>query len=546
MRSDTRLLAALASAWLVLGPSGAAGFEPSPHRVTTPDPGPCDVIVTEANAASTLSLATLNDPDLRVFCVEPGDYRSAGTLRLIRSGTPESPRFLRLHVADGRENAVQRAERALFHALRIRGSWWVVQQLTVQPREDPAPWYVGIEGGDDNVIEGCLVDGVEHLTTIGAVGIAVADYRGDPATRNVIQDNVLRRGNQARQPVDYAGVAIKDADELGADNDLNRVVDNEISDWGDGVAVVGVHPDCNFPGRPHGTVIDGNDIYLTADKRVDCATGAPDPDGDCACAENGVDVKPDPGPHPGAWTRLTNNRFWGFRPTREPSCGGSGSDGQAVTAGNQCAGHVLVAGNVFSDVRTAIKPSGPSWIVAGNLLHDLVSGIVTQPDGSALAIGFNTIVRVDSAYDDMSEDTDTRCNAVIENLALAGYGGPRGAGHSTEYNHLYRSPVANFGYGTNQVYATAEESRNGVWCYWRKRWTAPERVCVELARATPESPHRTGLEHCDAELGVAFGLAPLSYHSVQAVPEPEAGLLALGALLGGAACAARRSRRRPR
>ena len=98
----------------------------------TPAPGPCDVVVTEANADTVLG--QLNHPLHRVICVEA-----------TASGQPDQRRYLRFHATDGIRHALHRPERALFHGLRIRGSWWVIQGLTVQPRDPVGSfWFIAI------------------------------------------------------------------------------------------------------------------------------------------------------------------------------------------------------------------------------------------------------------------------------------------------------------------------------------------------------------------------------------------------------------------
>jgi hypothetical protein len=534
MRSAPRaLLAVLVAAFLL----AIAGARPA-------DADDCDVVVTPANAASTLTFGLLNDSSLRVFCVTAGDYRSAGQLLLLASGSESQPRVLRFHPEDGAANALHRAQRATFHALRMRGSWWVIRGLTVQPQTaGEAGWFIGIEGGDHNRIERNLVDGSQHDNQGPHSGIVIAAWGSDPALRNQVLDNVVRSGNQNRLAVDYAGIAVSVGLEPGSDNDFNEIRRNEVYDWGDGIALVAFRDDCLFPGRPHGTVIDDNDIYLTGDKRIDCADGTPDPDGDCSCAENGIDVKPDPGPDPALWTRVTNNRLWGFRPTRTPStCGGSGSNGQAIQAGSQCAGHVFVAGNVVMDSHIGIKPQGSNWTVSGNLFADVRRGFLINFGDSDLEIQFNTVIGVENAYDDPSTHTDTLCNVVIENQATNGNGWPRATDHETEYNYLYDSPTYNFVGDTNQVFPTAGESRNGAYCFTRRRWTAPETVCVPFARTTPESPHAAAASHCERDLGAPLGLGPIGFTSFQAVPEPRGGASAGGVVLALALAARHRAR----
>ncbi|HTY19807.1 MAG TPA: hypothetical protein VMH82_19000 [Myxococcota bacterium] len=497
-------------------PVAATGsFSDSPHLEPIPDPGPCDLVMNENNAPSALPL--LNDPSTRVFCVDPGDYRSAGQILLSASGTQQSRRYLRFNATDSLK-AVQRSQRAIFEMLIVKGSWWVVQGLTIQPQAPSSYYYVYVEGGDHDIIDGNLIDGIDHVKTqLGEAGVYLGSFSSDPATYNSIQANVVRNGNASHRPVDYTGIAVSD---VGANNDYNKVLDNEVYDWGDAIALTSSRADCKFPTLPHGTVIDGNEMYITGAKRIDCMTGAPDPNGDCACAENGVDLKPDPGAS--AWTQVTNNRLWGFRPTQAvDTCGGTGSMGQAITAGNTCPGHVLVADNIVLDSTVGVQPSGPSWIIAGNLFYDLRTpmadrevlsqAIDTTSTATNLSIEFNTIVDADNAYDDESSNTYTLCNAVIDSLAVNGNGGARGTNHVTAYNFLYDTPANNFIGATNESFATDAQSQDTSYCFWRKRWTAPERVCVPFGATGTASPHAQATSNCHPDIAASFGIPTIGY-----------------------------------
>lgn len=534
--------------------AGADGrFVDSPYLEAIPGSGPCDAIVDASVAPGALE-SLLNEPGLRVFCVAAGDYRAAGKLRLQASGSEQARRFLRFDPGDGRRNAAQRAERALFEQLEIFGSWWVIQGLTIQPHDGATDWFVTIWGGDHNVLDGNLIDGIEHVPQRSTQNaLMINGTKGDPATFNSVQGNVVRNGNQGYRPGDYEGINVRWGNTPGEDNDFNKILDNEVYDWGSGIAVEALAGNCNDPGSPHGTVIDGNDVYITGAKRIDCDTGAASPDGACACAEEGISVKAKAGADAALWTRITGNRTWGFRPTSVTAdCGGSGANGQAITAGTSCARHVVVARNVVLDATQGITVAGSDWIVAGNLIHDTRLGgrrpgyedtlaISPQADATEVVIEFNTVVDVDRAYDDMSADTDTRCNAVIGEADAVDLGGVRGTGHATGYNFLYAASAGNFPGDTNETFASVEASGGAPFCFWRKRWTSPERVCVPFASATAASPHEAAVAHCNPDLLAPFGLGPVSYPSAP-VPEPAAGagvasLLALGAL------AQRRARR---
>ena len=544
-------LLAIAAIALVGARSAAAigAFSDSPYLESIPASGPCDAIV-DARVTPTMLNALLNDPSKRVFCVEPGDYRAAGELRITASGTKQDRRFLRFDPHDGKRNAVQRSERALFERLVIRGSWWVIQGLTIQPRDGMTDWFVTIYGGDHNILDGNLIDGIEHVPQLPTQNAVIVDgYLGDPATFNTLQANVVRNGNQGRRAGDYEGINVVWGNAPGEDNDFNKVLDNEVYDWGSGIAVEALAADCNDPGSPHGTVIDGNDVYITEAKRIDCDTGAPNPTGACACAEEGISVKSKAGAEADLWTQITGNRTWGFRPTSpKANCGGSGANGQAITAGNHCPEHVLVARNIILDSTQGITVGGSSWIIAGNLIHDiriagptgLLGSVAISPTiyATDVQIEFNTVVDVDYAYDDVSANTDARCNAVINDRHTdndMGTGGVRGMNHSTAYNFLYAAPTGNFLGNTNEAYATAAESGNTEYCFWRKRWTSPERVCIPFANTMASSTHEAAVANCDADLLAPFGIEAISYPSAP-VPEPlavwlgGASVLALGAL----------------
>ncbi|RIL02365.1 MAG: hypothetical protein DCC71_16430 [Proteobacteria bacterium] len=535
---------------VVLLAQGAAADVPQPkfpesrYRVAIPNE-PCDVVLTPADANAMLRVR-FADMNKRVFCFEPGDYRAAGRLQLGVGGRMGAPKVLRFH-GDPGVHALHRGERAIFEGFFITGNWWVIQGLTIQPRLAEDNWFVTIQGGRHNVLDRNVIDGVEHPNTGNNVGVMIRGYGGNPATDNSVQANVIRNGDQTGNADDYFGVLIQAGLMAGEDNDRNRIVDNEIYDWGDAIAIGGTTADCSEPGRQHGTIIDGNDVYVTAAKRVDCATGARTPDGQCTCAENGIDVKSNPGPDPAQWTRITNNRAWGFRPTQNVvQCGGSGAIGQAIAAGSMCAGHVLVARNTITDSTIGVLAVGPRWVIAGNLLADIRLAKPTDANGSIaifpspyardVDIQFNTVVGADNAYDDQSPDTDTRCNVVVDDAARMGGGGFRGANHATEHNFLYHAPPANIVGATNEVFPAAADSANDELCFWRRRWTGPEAVCVPWAATTAASTHAPAVASCNPELTEPFGMAPLSF-----VPEP-AGALAGAAALAALGALARRRR----
>ncbi|RIK92430.1 MAG: hypothetical protein DCC71_24490 [Proteobacteria bacterium] len=456
-----------------------------------------------------------------MFCVRPGDYRSYGNRDLRVSGTQSARRFLRFDTPDGSVPAIKRSQQAFFESIRVLGNWWVVQGLAIQPRNSETSWFLTIYGGDHNVVDGNLIDGRDHWNGPHQVAVVVRGLYGDPGNYNTVQRNVIRNGDRSHNANDYTGVQISMGWEPGEDNNWNKVLDNEIYDWGDGISVSGVSSSCNEAGHQHGTIIDGNDVYLTSAKRVNCATGANDPNGGCACAENGIDVKANPSGDAGSWTQITNNRVWGFRPTTTAAtCGGSGATGQAITAGSHCPRNVFIARNIASESVIGIAAAGSSWIVAGNLIHNIRAydssrqqpiALLMADESSGFSAQFNTIANSASAYDDGSDNTDTRCNVLVNTPGSTGIAQRRGYNHVTTYNSLYQSRDLNIVGSTNVSYSSLSTSNNADYCYWRKRWTQSEIVCVAKAATTEYSPHRANASRCNVGLGAPFGMPYIGF-----------------------------------
>jgi hypothetical protein len=492
-----------------------------------PEPPSCDIVITPANADRNLAL--LNRPELRVFCFEPGDYRAARYLVLRSSGSEYARRWLRLNASFPTTPAIRQTERAIIHGLMLdRASWWVIEGLTIQPTgAQDLPYLVTISGGSHNVLERNLLDASQQINQTLQSGVVLgATSTGVPSTWNSIQNNVIRGGNASRLGTDYTGVNIPHDDVPGGNNDFNRILDNEIHDWGDGVQLSASNS-CDDAAVARGTIIDGNDIYVTADKRVRCSDGSPDPSGECSCAENGVDVKSSAGPEPAQWTQITNNRLWGFRPTLRdvPSCGGTGSRGQAITAGNACAANVFVASNAILDSTVGVLTEGPNWLIVGNLLTEIRAadeangnfGVALYPlEGPGVRVQFNTVVGVDNAYEDAGSDIVTQCNAVIHDVAAHGPGGRRGSNHVTDHNFAYEAPSPNFVGSTNRSFATDAESENRELCFTRKRWTGPEDVCIPFGEVGKKSPHAVVPAACSSDLGADFGLPGIGYPNAKA------------------------------
>ncbi|MDJ0788042.1 MAG: hypothetical protein QNK05_14630 [Myxococcota bacterium] len=493
----------------------------SPHLTVVPPPGDCDVVITPKNQDETFAM--LNDPDKRVFCVDPGNYRRQLHVRISSSGTRNARRYLRVNEPFPAPVAWDQKRRAVLHGIELnRASWWVIEGLTIQPvdRQNLA-YLVGLNSSSHNVLEGNYLDARHQPNHTIQRGVKIGANRNEaPSTHNFIQRNVIRGGNKSRLAVDYTGVSVVYEDFPGGSNSFNKILDNEIYDWGDGVQVSAHSSDCNASGSvAKGTLIDGNDIYVRKAKYVDCDTGAPDPRGGCSCAENGIDIKTPGGSKTTEWTRITNNRLWGFRPTlrKVVSCGGSGARGTAINAGNDCAAHVFVANNVISDANSAVVTQGSDWTVVGNLIYDIgysggIGGLALFPISTDTRVQYNTIVGVDNAYSDTGSGVETICNAVIGDEGLRGEGARRGADHVVKHNDLYAAVGPDLQGPTTQSYPADFDSENVTLCVERQRYTGAQYKCIPFARTTQASPHHLQRpKACTTDPAAKFGLSGLSY-----------------------------------
>lgn len=422
--------------------------------------------------------AAVDDPTLRVFCVRPGDYAGVGPIRLRVGGSAERPRVLRFDdpASPTPPHPVRqaRAQRAIVRSLDLRGAdhWWI-DGLTVQSPSGPG---VLVADSDHVILNRMLVqDGSSNLVRI--VGTS---------SHGLIQNSVVRRTRLAPQD---RGCVTYENPGPGLRQQGNRLVQNEIYDCTDGVQLhlpSGATEGGHFPGL----VIADNDIYLTPARYTDCR-GTLDPDGPCGCAENGIDVKIGGlGSAPAEIVSIRANRIWGWRETDHgprgddvARCGGSGSWGDLLQV-HTLGAHVEIRGNRLLDGPRGVWLGGAAHHVSvtGNHFHALDRGF--SQNSFALGVGGddNRVlgnVVVDSGrwlgVLEEAENTRVHCNVVVDS-------GPMGARLPPESTSFARNTF----YGTERSVAVGPGDRvlpdgpapPSPLCFWRRRWTGPEQVCI--------------------------------------------------------------------
>jgi len=466
--------------------SAAQEFASSAYAVAVALPA-CDEANPEVRIIDQVAdWAAINDPSLRVFCVRPGNYSAAGVLRLETSGTSGRPRVIRYHdplsAQPPHPVAQPSSRRAVVQGFALRGAHrWVIDGLTIQGAR------VGVLLLDarHNVLNGLLLQDVikNHLKVDGV------------SSHNVLQSSVLRRTRIAPN-MDTTCAAFV-SPEVGEEQRGNRLVQNEISDCGDAV-LLHLEGERTTGGRFPGLVIDGNDLYLTPARYSNCR-GVLDRRGPCACAENGIDVKiGGTGSAPGEVVTISNNRIWGWRPTDrgprgdgENACGASGSQGDLMTI-HRVASHVAIVGNrLFDGPRGISLGAGVHHVsVEGNLVYDIAragTGFGIGVGGPDTVVRSNVVVRSGmwlGLATDATQRTLATCNVVVDSGAAGGK--TIASGSRFDGNTYFATSQGRFAGSNDLVFPDTSQASSEPLCFWRKRWTAPERVCVPYGgTATP-------------------------------------------------------------
>jgi hypothetical protein len=260
------------------------------------------------------------------YLLTQGDYRAWGPCKLKESNPVDRRRVIR-YVDFERKPWERMSEEAVVAGFEFLegAAHWVVQGLTLLGRDSSACY---VRPGAEHVIFDSMLIG-----DFGAYGVRLL---GNYST---VQNCVLRR---MAPELDGTAVQIRVRD---TPNVGNRVLDNEVYDCNDAVSVTQNSRD----GADHyvecrDLVVEGNDLYLTADRHVAL------PNGCYALAENAVDIKAGPRSLV-EQLKFINNRMWGFRRS-VPAPDGRASDGAAVTI-HRGAQRILFEGNVIFDCPIA-------------------------------------------------------------------------------------------------------------------------------------------------------------------------------------------------
>jgi hypothetical protein len=429
----------------------------------------------------------INNPSYHVFCVYPGDYRDwngGAVMNMYSKGSAANPRWIMLYdpaAPADTTHPVQLAgsRRAIMPHFRIiGGSFWNIYRMTVKG--------YGSNSGDMINTRGIRLS---HMLIEEGVKNGFPRLVGNNGNY-IFQYNVVRNIVPGPRGVDRPAFYVETCDEQPC-----VIVRNEIiNPAADAVQVAGT----TYHG---GLVLDENEMYMTDQRRTECATGQYNPNGLCAANEMMVVFK-DPRSEPAIPSYITNNIIHHSYHFDGKSCCTSGADpAPAIYLGSGLSGpltNIVVENNIIYESSQGIVTAHNGTTGVGdtrlrrNLLYRIDAGRdrVRSQEALATALGSGNVEYHNLVIDgttglatNASFVKDHQCNVAIDAGSVK-YFGVRGKWAN---NHAFgrTDTIAGAGY-TYQGDAGA--TMNDDLCFTVQRLTSPMTYCIPRGKVMATSP----------------------------------------------------------
>jgi len=265
------------------------------------DPDNPEVQFIETNA----DWKTINSSNKRIFCVSPGDYTSLKNIKITASGTAKKRRYIILNNKNNIHPGKLNDSDLAFYALELNNAdYWVIDRAAFK-NPNIAKIYMFVYGSSFNILNRAYIRNFNTAVLVG-----------DGSNNNTIQQCRLENQAHNSRRKDVMALLMMDWPQYTARVDIfnTKIIDNEIKNCNDGLHLarnpLGSKHD-RQEGNYEGTIIDGNDMYITSDIYTD-GKGNYTPDGNYAYAENAIDIKIG-SDNPSNPMIITNNHFWGYR-----------------------------------------------------------------------------------------------------------------------------------------------------------------------------------------------------------------------------------------
>ncbi len=288
----------------------------------------------------------INDTTIKYFYVLPGDYSEAGlpeddySVVLNSSGTPNSKRYISLYNGnDIHPGKLDTSQLAKVGFVLRNANYWVIDRMAYWNREDGfIP--VTMENSSHNIINRYFTDNV-------AGGMV---YIFSNSNNNTVQNCRVQKSN-INFNLDRAAIAL--SGDGGTSIKNTKILNNEIYNFVDGFQAVKDYPYENTVNY-EGTVLDYNHFFIDSLMYTDC-NGNPDVHGNCAYAENAIDLKSG-SENPDNPFVITNNMMWGYREADMTD-----SDLDDVGSAMVChynVNNLIVSNNLFYNSTRALTVGG--------------------------------------------------------------------------------------------------------------------------------------------------------------------------------------------
>ncbi len=338
--------------------------------------------------------AAVDNSNIKVICLNPGSYSE---IKLDTAGTEQSPRYIIPNHANGAAlpkpwNQPQN-QRVKVSNVLFKSAYWRVIGINVI--SDAGLIIEFRIGANNNVVDNVLVEGISERIQPGAGNRTMTRIR-EATFYNHIQNSVLR--NPPRVPGDDSHCLVI------RDSRYNTIINNQIYNCpGDGIQI-NTYPTAGWDNR--GNKIINNEIYITDQLYAACSNSNIDANltstGDCACAENALDIKHNVDAPVGNGQDkmvIRGNQMYGFRKTHS-TCGGSGDQtGPAIYLQNAGTKDILIEGNVIANSDTGIQlkdtgNGGPDFLnIFNNMIYNIRKNRALHiAGGNNNQLSHNTIV----------------------------------------------------------------------------------------------------------------------------------------------------------
>lgn len=471
-------------------------WNPPDHTVAIdlPDCEARDAVLIDTPA----KLSLLSDRRYRVFCIAPGDYRSAGAQKIEAvSGNTFAPRVIQmLGPIDPAAAAIAQTpleDLALLPPLYFRDSHhWVLDRLAfINIDTVKGAFPLRFFASSNIVLNRLRVEqnrhGIEfhhrsHSITLqnSLIGDMDMDFEnGNDAVCVAIEGRYTDKGKDAESAVIH---------------DI-RVVANEIYNCNDGVQLIWNEDAKHWPDFS-GALIAANDIYIDERRLTDC-NGNLNENGGCACTENAIDIKA------GAKSSsrpvvIRHNRLYGWRKTDSLCNEDAQSWGTAISVHYAAAQHIRIEENLFWNVVSGVSLTKDAHNIAviNNLFHTVPKAgkgngiaIVAYKKVSGISIERNRIVKAHKWLSLLSQQTTVSCNVV--NLSGEAMG-RLDSGSSVDRNSYYQHPEPLFKSGGDVRKEHYLQANDTELCTTIRPLSGASELCLPQAASTAKSEHACG------------------------------------------------------